>query len=461
MLHVMLEFGVLALLACLNGFFSMAELALLTARKGVLMRLAGKGDRRAAQALRLARNPDKFLSAIQLGITTLGILAGAFGGASVAGSLGAALAGPYLSEQWAHWIAMVVATAAATSLTIIIGELAPKRLAINHAERLALVAAPPVALFMRLAAPAVAALSAASRFVLLLLGQGEPVDSLSEDDVRAMVAEAMSLGVLEKSEMEMIERVIRFGNRRISSLMTYRSDMVWLDVEASDEENIARISRGNHSHYPVSRRVPAGVFGVAAVKDLFNDYFQTRRLDIAKAAKEPLFAPETMRCLDLLDAFKKKGTSLAVVVDEYGDIQGVVAQKSVLRAIVGEIREEGHSFSPTAQLREDGALSLAGTTPMDEVLELLDADMSSLSEAPDAPEGTDGPEGADAPLQGFSTLAGFVMARLGRIPEVGEGFTAHGRRIEVAEKSGNRITRVVIAKNGEAGDAVDAEESGG
>ncbi len=265
MLEFVMEIGVLAILACLNGFFAMAELALLTARKATLMRLAGQGDRRAAQALLLARNPDKFLSTIQLGITTLGILAGVFGGASVARSLAAALSGPYLSDQSAQWIAMAAATTAATCLTIIIGELVPKRLAINHAERLALFAAPPIRFFMRLAAPGVVALTAVSHFILHLLGESGREETLSEEDVRALVGEAMSLGVLEKPEMEMIERVIRFGNRRISSLMTHRSDMVWLDVAASDEENIARIRQSHHSFFPVSRLVPAIVFGVAAV----------------------------------------------------------------------------------------------------------------------------------------------------------------------------------------------------
>lgn len=434
MLDFVMELGVLAILACLNGFFAMAELALLTARKATLMRRAGQGDRRAEQALQLARNPDKFLSTIQLGITTLGILAGVFGGASVARSLSAALSGPLLSEQSAQWIAMAAATTVATCLTIIIGELVPKRLAINHAERLALFAAPPVRFFMRLAAPAVTALTAVSQFVLRLLGESGREETLSEEDVRALVGEAMSLGVLEKPEMEMIERVIRFGNRRISSLMTYRSDMVWLDVAASDEENIARIRQSNHSLFPVSRKVPANVFGVAAVKDLFNDYFWTHSLNITKAAREPLFAPETMRCLDLLDAFKKTGTSLAVVVDEYGDIQGVVSQKNVLRAIVGEIREEGRPLAQGVARREDGALSLDGTTPIDEVFELL------------------GMDGADVAGQGFTTLAGFVMARLGRVPKAGDGFVFNGRRFEAAEKSGNRITRVVVAKIEEGGE---------
>lgn len=430
MLEVTIELGVLALLACLNGFFAMSELALLTARKGRLMRLAEQGDRRAVEALRLARNPGKFLSTVQLGITSLGILAGVFGGASMTDSLAGILKGPYLSEQWTRWIAMGAATASATCLTIVIGELAPKRLAINHAERLALFSAPPMGLFMRLAAPVASALAAASQFVLKLLGEGEREDVLSEEDVRALVVEATSQGVLERPEAEMIERVIRFGNRRVSSLMIYRSDMVWLDVEASDEENIARIRRSNHSCFPVSRKVQANVFGVAAVKDLFNDYFFTHKLNITKAVKEPLYAPETMRCLDLLDAFKKRGTSLAVVVDEYGDIQGVVSQKSVLQAIVGEIKEEGRPHAPEVRLGEGGSMSLPGTTPVDEAFELLGVNES---------------DGAGVEGRGYATIAGFLMARLGRVPEVGEGVSCNGRRIEVAEKSGNRITRVVIS----------------
>ncbi len=439
MLDGCLEILAILILIAVNGFFAMSELALLTARKAVLAGAADRGDKRAVKALALLERPDQLLSTVQIGITLVGVMAGVFGGATLAGRLEGVFAALGIPDPYAGALALVLVVAGVTYLTIILGELAPKRLAIARSERLAMWAAPAMWVFLRLTRPVVTVLGASTRLVLAALGLDKLGDrGMTEEDVRAVIDEARRTGVLEKPEKDMMKRIIRFGDRRVSALMTYRTDVDRLDLEADEADLVRVIQAGGHSHYPVTAGNPADVRGVAAVSDLFSSLFTTGRLDLAGNMREPLFVPETARALDLMDVLKKTSATLAVVVDEYGDVVGIVTVKSMVEAVFGDIRDGERKPEPLFVQNADGSLLIDAAAPMDEVCDRLGL---SLRE--------------DEKSERFATLAGFMINHMDRLPEAGEGFDFRGRRFEVVEKTGGRIEKALVTPL-----AADAEEEG-
>ena len=420
-----LEILVVLALVLLNGFFAMSELAVVSARPARLEARARKGGRGARLALELARDPGRMLSTVQIGITLVGIVAGAFGGARLAGPLAAVLARvPGLAPVSAE-IAYALVVAAITYLSLIIGELVPKRLALRAPERVAALVAPTIDLVARMATPAVWLLEASTRLVLRLFGsEAQPSEAVTEEEVKMLIAEGTRAGVFHRHEQEMIGRVLRLADRPVRSIMTPRLELVWLDVDAGPDE-IARIVReSGHSRFVVGKGSLDEVLGVVHVRSLLDACLAGRPLDLQAALRPMPVVPDTMPASRALEALRQARVSMALVVDEYGEVEGVVTAEDVLEALVGDMPERRLGEEAAIVRRDDGSMLMDGMLAIDELKLAL---------------GFDGlPDEED-----YHTLAGFMLAQLGRVPAEGETVAYGGWRFEVVDMDGKRIDKVL------------------
>jgi putative hemolysin len=423
-----LEILVLLSLILLNGYFAMAELAVVAARPARLAALARKGGRAARLALALARDPGRVLSTVQIGITLIGISAGAFGAARLAGPLESLLAGAPALAPVAAELAYALVVVAITYLSLIIGELVPKHLALRAPERVATAVAPTIDLVSRLSAPAVWLLDRSSRFVLRLLGSAsQPAETVTEEEVRMLIAEGTRTGVFHRQEQDMIGRVLRLADRPVRAIMTPRVELVWLDVE-DDPADIARIIReSGHSRFLVGKGSLDDVLGVVHVRSLLESCLASQPLDLRSALRPVLVLPDSTPVLRALEALRQARVSMALVVDEYGEVEGVVTAEDVLEAVVGDMPERRLGETPAIVEREDGSLLMDGMLAIDEVELALGFD--SL---PD--------EGS------YHTLAGFILAQLGRVPQEGEAVAYGGWRFEVVDMDARRIDKVLVRR---------------
>jgi putative hemolysin len=424
----LLEILVVLALVLLNGYFAMSELAVVSARPARLEAQAQKGGRGARLALALARDPGRMLSTVQIGITLVGIVAGAFGGATLAEPLGAALARVPALAPFSAEIAYTLVVAAITYVSLIIGELVPKHLALRAPERVAALVAPTVDLIARLGTPAVWLLEASSRLVLRLLGSdARPGDAVTEEEVRMLIAEGTRTGVFHQKEQEMIGRVLRLADRPVRAIMTPRVELAWLDVE-DDPDEIARVVReSGHSRFVVARGGLDDVLGVVHVRSLLEGCLAGRPLDLATTLRPMLVVPDTMPVARALEALRQARVSMALVVDEYGEVEGVVTAEDVLEAVVGDMPERRLGEEPAIVRRDDGSMLMDGMLAADEVKLALGLDRL--------------PDEAD-----YHTLAGFVLAQLGRVPEEGQAVAYGGWRFEVVDMDGRRIDKVLVRR---------------
>jgi putative hemolysin len=425
---VLLEVLVIFLLIILNGIFAMSEIAVVSARKTRLQQWAEEGNAKARAALELANDPNQFLSTIQIGITLVGILAGAFGGATIAEELAVILneipwLGPY-----SHLLSLALVVLGITYLSLIVGELVPKRLALNSPERLAAAIATPMKALSRVAYPAVHLLGRSTELLLRLLRIKPSTEPpVTEEEIRALIEQGTQAGMFEEAEQEMVERVFRLGDRRVSAVMTPRTEIVWLDRAASAEELRRIITESAHSRFLVAEGSLDNVLGVVHAKDLLAHILGEQVVDLSATLQQPLYVPESMRALKVLELFKQSPTHMALVIDEYGGIQGLVTPSDILEAIVGDLPEAGGQVEPLAVQREDGSWLLDGMLPVDEFKDLFD-----LGELPGEDQGI------------YQTLAGFVIMQLGRIPVVADQFEWEGLQIEVVDMDGNRVDKVLV-----------------
>ena len=424
----LLEILVVLALVLLNGFFAMSEIAVVSARPARLEGLARKGGRGARLALALARDPGRMLSTVQIGITLVGVVAGAFGGARLAEPLDDALAripglAPFSAE-----IAYTLVIAAITYLSLIIGELVPKHLALRAPERVAARVAPTVDLVARASTPAVWLLEASSRLVLRLLGsEVQPAETVTEEEVRMLIAEGTRAGVFHRHEQEMIQRVLRLADRPVRAIMTPRRELVWLDVEAGPDE-IARIVReSGHSRFVVGKGSLDDVLGVVHVRGLLDACLAGRSLDLQAALRPMLVVHDAMPASRALEALRQARVSMALVVDEYGEVEGVVTAEDVLEALVGDMPERRLGEEAAIVRRDDGSMLMDGMLAIDEVRLTL-----GLDGLPD--ETT------------YHTLAGFILAQLGRVPAEGEKVAYGGWCFEVVDMDGQRIDKVLVRR---------------
>ncbi|MDX1933465.1 MAG: hemolysin family protein [Capsulimonadales bacterium] len=424
------EVLLILLLTVLNGVFSMSETAIVSVRRARLQQRADAGDPAAKVALELVRQPDRFLSTVQIGITLIGIVAGAFGGASLSEDVGLWLTGLGLAPEAARSVAFFLVVALITYLSLVVGELVPKTLALNNAERIAVRVARPMNLLSRFASPMVWLLALSTNGLLRLMGvkqSGEP--PVTEDEINILIGQGVKVGVFAEEEQAIVERVFRTADRRVSQLMTPRREVVFLDVEDSWEENRARIAATPHSAFPVCEGSPDKVIGVIVLKRLWNARDNdSGTIDLRALVEEPMFVLETTHALSMLERFRSaKGRHIAMVVDEYGIIVGLVTLHDVLEGIVGEMpsAEEVRGQDLGAVRRDDGSWLLDGMLAADEMRHLL----GIKAEPKDAGN--------------YNTLGGFVMARLGHIPGTGERFEWEGVVFEVLDMDGHRVDRVL------------------
>ena len=429
---MLIEIALVFVLALCNGFFALSEMALVASRKSRLKQMA-KTSRRAAAALRHAEAPEHFLSTVQVGITLVMLTTGAVAGDALGGHIAEALhngraawLGPY-----ARVIGIVLGFVLISFIQIVIGELVPKRLALSAPEQVSVYMAYPMLVLSRLTAPFVWLLNVSSNLLLRLMRVNQQRRGVvTEDEIRMLVAESAEQGVLDPDEHNMVNRVLRLGDRTVDSVMTPRMRIAWLDIAGTRQENVEVLRQTPYSRYPVFRGNENDVVGVVEVKRLLHSFAEGKP-ELFDHLSKPLFVPATARALDLLEEFRDAETKLALVVDEYGDIEGVVTVNDLLAAVVG-VSQIAHSAddqdAPIVQ-RADGSWLIDGSLSTDDLRELLRLDHLPGEQDHD-----------------FRTVAGMVMAALGRIPQTGEVFEWHGIRFEVVDLDGARIDKLLVTR---------------
>ena len=352
---IVFEVLLVLLLIVANGIFAMSELAVVSSRKVRLQHLAGSGDESARAALELANNPDRFLSTVQIGITLIGILAGAFGGATIAGQIAASVKQIPALAPYSEAVGLAVVVIAITYLSLIIGELVPKRLALHNSERVALLVARPMRFLSWLATPFVILLSFSSSTVFKLLRLKPSTDPpITEEEIKVLIEQGTQAGVFEKTEQEFVGRVFRLGDRRVNVLMTPRRDILWLDINSPEPDIFQEITTSRFSRFPVCQDEIDNVVGIIKAKEYLAGKVINPSSTLKDYLKEPLFVPETDTAFHVLDLFKSKNTHLALIIDEFGSIQGLVTTIDFLEAITGEAACFDPANSPIVE-RNDGS----------------------------------------------------------------------------------------------------------
>ncbi|KQT88512.1 hypothetical protein ASG48_00290 [Aurantimonas sp. Leaf443] len=416
----------------------MSELALVSARRSRLEQMRKDGSRGAGRALKLMEDPTEFLSTVQVGITLVGIFAGAYGGSVFAAPLGAAMADWPVVGPYAETVAFVIVVVIITYLSLILGELVPKRFALNRAEAIAAKVAPIMTVIAKIGAPIVWLLRISTDGVAALLGGGgERDDGVTEEDVKAMIAEGTQTGVFKPKEREMLEGVIRIADRTVRSIMVPRPDTIWLDMKDDASTLLDEIQATAHSRYPVIDTETDEVVGIVQTKDLLEQQRHTGTIDLKGAMREPLYVHETMPILKLLERFRTGSIHMAIVLDEYGSFEGVATPTDILIAIAGSL-PEGNEDDLTAIQRNDGSWLVDAAMPIDQLEEKV--------------PGVSFPRKRD-----YETVAGFVLDRMGHIPEAGESVAWSGWTIEVIDLDGHRIDKILMTNellgHTEGGDA--------
>lgn len=424
-----MEIAFLVALILLNGLFAMSEIALVTARRARLERLAGDGDRSARIAVRLADEPTRFLSTVQIGITAIGILNGILGEAALAEPLAAMLRtlgiGPGTSGVAATGIVVV----SITYFSIVIGELVPKRLAQFNAEGIARTMARPLWLLAQASRPFVFLLSASTDALLKVMGKsGASESAVTEEDIHALLIQGSRAGVIEQHEHEMVRNIFRLDDRQIASLMTPRSEVVFLDVDAPFDEELHRLIASDHSRFPVCRGGLDEVLGVITAKRLLKQNLSGAPADITGVVLPPVYVPETLTGMKLLEEFRQSGVQMVFVVDEYGEVLGLVTVQDLLEALAGEFRPRD-AEDVWVVAREDGSMLLDGLLPVPELKDRL-----GFRNVPEEDRGR------------YHTLGGMMMWLIGRVPHTGDVTEWEGWRLEVVDLDRNRVDKVLATR---------------
>ena len=440
----MAELLVVFALIALNGFFAMSEMAVMTSRKLRLKQLAEdpeRPSRGARKALAMAEHPDHLLSTVQVGITLIGICTGVFGGDAIGLQIADWLRGAWPdAHQYARPLGIGTAVALITASSVIFGELIPKRLALTNPEAIASRVAIPLDLLATATKPVILLLGAINRGVLRLLGiRNDARSAITEEEIHLLVSESHEQGVIDLDERNMMNRVMRLGDRTAESLMTPRTDIAWLDASGSLADNLATMQDTPFSRYPVYRGGDDDVAGVLEVKTLLDELGK-QLPELFRDIRPALFVSESTHALKLVEILREEQQSMALVVDEYGDIQGLVTISDVMDAVLGRLQAgEAHDEEALVVEREDGSLLVDGGLHIDELRELT------------------GERLADADEHGYNTTAGLTIAHFGRIPHVGEYFQLGQWRIEVVDLDGPRIDKLLLQRMPDAAaDTVDA-----
>jgi putative hemolysin len=430
MLSQSLDLLLVLVLIVANGALSMSEIAIISARKERLQQWAETGNAKAGAALRLANSPNRFLATVQVGITLIGVLSGVFGGFKIANNLAEWLNLIPALAPYSHGLAMSIVVLAISFLSLLIGELVPKRLALDNPERIAAFVSPAMNLMSSVVSPAVRFLSASTDLVLRLAGMKASAElPITEEEIKLLISQGTVAGVFDEAEQEMVERVFRLGDRRVGVLMTPRKRVTWLNINDPPEKIHRLITRSAYSCFPVCQGRLNNILGIVHVRDLLRRSLGGQPLDLRAALKQPLFVLETTHVPKLLDMFKKSGTHMAMIVDEYGTIEGLVTLTDILEAVVGDLPSVDNREEQKIIRREDGSWLVDGLLPVDELKELF-----RIKLLPDEKAGH------------YQTLGGFAMTHLKRVPAAGDRFECCGLRFEILDMDGHRVDKVLIER---------------
>ncbi len=427
-----MELLIILVLLVINGLLAMSEMSIVASRQVRLEQAAAKGDLGAAAAFALAKSPSQFLSTIQIGITAIGIFAGAFGEAALAGRLARVISRVDLLEPYANVLALVLVVSMLTYFSLVIGELVPKRLAIMHPEAIASHAATPMAWLAKLAAPLVWLLSKSTDLILSLLGvRGRGGSDVSEEEIRGMIQKGTESGVIHETEQELVERVFRFGDRRVKSLMVPRADIVWIDENSTMERARLVVATSPHSHFPVCKGSLDSIVGIVHVKDILkHSMIAGGDFKIAQLARKPVFVPEAAQAIKVLESFRQSGDHVAFVVDEYGGIEGLLTLNDLVEAIVGDVASVGGGTDePWIIQRDDGSWLVDGRSSIDDLFHTLGLTPPAHDELGDV-----------------TTAGGLVISLLGHVPRTGERVDGHALRFEVVDMDRRRVDKILVAR---------------
>ncbi len=423
---MILEIFLIFVLLIINGLFSMSEIAVVSARRARLQNRAAEGDLGSQTALELADQPDKFLATVQIGITLVGVLSGAFGGAALAARLVPYVAQVSFLAAYAETLSFAFVVLIITYFSLVIGELVPKSIALNAPEKVASIFSRPMRLISKITSPVVWLLSASTNLILKIFRLGESNDSaVTEDEIRAMIAQGTQVGVFEESEQDLLESIIKLDDKQISALMTTRLNIAWVDINDSIKEITHELNEHNYSRLIVCEGDLDNVRGYVKAKDLLNLVLSGEELNLKAVLKQTVFAPTTNTALELLETFKTSHTHLAIIIDEFGATQGLITVNDILEEIVGDF-SFGGTVEQEAFKREDGSWLLEGRLTNVDFTGIL-----GLKELPLEEKSM------------YQTLAGFMIKRLEKLPQIGDKFEWDGYFFEVIDMDGKRIDEVL------------------
>lgn len=424
-----MEIAILLALILLNGLFAMSEIALVTARKARLQRQIENGDRGAIAAVQLGEDPTRFLSTVQIGITSIGVLNGVVGESTLAQPLGLWLQGFGLAAGTSGYVATAIVVAGLTYFSIVLGELVPKRLGQMAPEAIARLVARPIGWLAVASTPFVKLLSSSTRLVLRLLGtKVDRGPGVTEEEIHALLVEGSEAGVIEQHEHTMVRNVFRLDDRQLASLMVPRGDVVYLDVESPLEENLRRIEESDHSRFPVVRGGMHDIIGVVSARQLLARRLRGEQADLLAVLTPAVFVPESVTGMELLENFRGSGGQIAFVIDEYGEVLGLVTLQDLIEAITGEFKADAAGEEWAVQ-REDGSWLLDGLIPIPEL-----KDRIGLRQVPEEEK------------ERYHTLSGMLLLLLGRLPQIADTVQWGDWRFEIVDMDGKRIDKVLAAR---------------
>jgi len=412
-----------------NGLFAMYEMAMVSSSKVRLKQRQGADQKAVDAAVELAETPNRLLSTVQVGITLVGVFSGAVGGVTLSDDLAPWLARlPFLDDAAAQAIALLLVTLAITYFSLVVGELIPKRLALSNPEKIAITYARFFRAVARVTAPIIRFLGASTDLGLRILGAKESNEPpVTEEEIRVLLRQGTEFGIFQQEEHNIMESVFRFGDRRVDAIMTPHTEITWLDLEEDFSENLGKIMESRYTRFPVAKGGLDNVIGVLLTKDLLQNTLHDQQIDLQPMLRPAVFVPESMPAMKVLEKFKETGLSVALVIDEYGGMLGMVTQADVLKSIVGEIPSGGENDDRVSVMRADGSWLLDGLMRVDEMKPLLDLD--SLP---------------DEDRVGYQTLGGFIMSQFDTIPITGQTLEWSNWRFEVVDMDGRRIDKVLV-----------------
>ncbi|NIJ53709.1 hemolysin family protein [Dyadobacter arcticus] len=423
-----MELLIILLLVLLNGVFSMSEIALVSSRKSRLEAAAKNGDSSAKAALNLANSPTRFLSTVQIGITLIGLLTGMYSGDNITTDFERMISSIDILKPYSHSLAVGSVLVFITYLSLVLGELVPKRIGMANPEAISKVMATPMNLLSQITAPFISLLGFSSDLIIKVLNIKQSENSVTEEEIKSLIQEGTSGGVFEEIEQEIVHNVFQLGDRKVTSLMTNRQEIVWLDLEDTVEENKAKIFDSRHSIYPVCRGTVDDVVGLIYVKDLIATDIDVQLASLNAIVRDPVYLPESNRAYQALEKFKEQRVYFGIIVDEYGGLLGVLTMHDIMDALVGDISEDIEEASEIVK-REDGSYLVDAQLPFDDFSQYFNINI---------------PDTERRELVGFNTVGGFVLHILKNIPKVGEQFKWKHFDFEVVDMDRSRIDKLLV-----------------